>query len=371
MSNTPFKIAFWVMCLAFGLTVLLTGLKPEEIRAALNPEATQPRLFDSRLQFNGIEETTTLPAQTSYPKLSSSAATRMSAPMDTTPPAAVPPASAAAPFRIALSGPLPKLPATTESTSQSSSPSMPPAFQHNAEPVTQRPAPRATPVERLVPTPMEYLDHEATAADVVKIQREIHEMRLADVRRELEDLKQERRQIEADQIREQLTKIQEDVRQLTKRQAASLPGERVERPRLPEIPIQIRIAAAGANETVAQLPPPPVVDQMPIQPLIAADDVNVPNDPPETTFEISTTPDSEFIDCEFENADIRDVLQQLGSHAGWRIVVEKAITGTYDGEFHQLPADQAFVSVIKANNFGVSFRGNYVFVRAKKDARIR
>jgi len=343
MSNAPFKIAFWVMSLAFGLTVLLTGLKPEEIRSALNPklriqqeELAHQEFFledDSFEHDFPAAEIKSITADDSFLKSSNS----VEAP------------SGLRPIRVASADINGSLGLTNET-----SPIEPDRFSFASEEPQSATAqvPHEKEIQILVPDPVKaYGDRfqPSVADDVAQLKKKILRLRLANAHREFEDLRRENEQQEVERVETELDRLREQIADLKKQR------------------LEVQEAVTSSVEEQPPLPELIIPDSITPEPMPVAltepDHVIYQVDGPESRIEVSEG-------VKVENADIHDVLKTLAAQAGWNVVIRSDVEGTFSGSFEDAVPDQAFATVIKLQNFGISLRGDYVLVRARKDSQI-
>ncbi len=347
MSNAPFKIAFWVMSLAFVLTVLLTGLKPEAIRAALNPKL--------RMQEEEIAN------QDFFPEFDSPQGDTLVADVNpvtidgtlASSDLLVEASTGLRPIRVAsadIDAPLGitdgAKPVELDRFSFASNVAQPSAIQ----------SPHEEEIQILVPDPVETYSYHSQSSvddDVAQLKKHVLRLQLARARRELEDIRRETE-------RQEVERVEFELKQL-RNQIGSLKKQRFEAQEVATACVEDQISIPELEIPASVTPEPmPVVYVAPEQVV-----------EPESRIEVTAGTKENSYSFHFENADIHDVLETLATRAGWNVVIRPDVKGTFTSIFENATPDQAFATVIKLHSYGVSFRGDYVLVRAHKDARIR
>lgn len=335
MSNAPFKIAFWVMSLAFGLTVLLTGLKPEEIRSALNPdlqtEEQESEQFESSLANSN-------PAYPDHSRSHSNDSQRLNTAHQTV----------ARPIRVASADLDSSLGLTDESSSSEPERF---AFAPEASQSQTIPSPHAEEIQILVPDPVEthnYYPQAGIDDDVAQLKKKVLRLQLAHAHRELEEIRRETERQEVARVEHDLTLLNKQIGDLKALQAA--------------VQKSVTHSPKYQSNQSNSVTPEPV-------PVALAESERVAE--VESRIEVSAGTKENTYSFQFENANIHDVLKSLAGRADWNIVIRPDVEGTFSGNFENAAPDQAFATIIKLHNFGVSFRGDHVLVRGHKDARVR
>ncbi len=339
MSNAPFKIAFWVMSLAFGLTVLLTGLKPEEIRSALNPdlqieEQGSPEFESSVAKLDSVSPDHSR-SQSSYSQRNNTA-----------------PQTEPRPIRVASADLDGSLGLTDESPS-----SEPERFAFTPE-ATQSATvqlPHEEEIQILVPDPVESLNYyprESVGNDVVHLKKKVLRLQLAHAHRELEDIRRKTEQQEVERVERELKLLKKQIGDLKEQQNA------------------VQGTAMTPASSEIKIPEQPTLEPMP-EPMHVAFAEPERVTELESRIEVTAGTKEKTFSFRFENANIHDVLKTLAERADWNIVIHSEVEGTFSGNFENAAPKQAFASVIKLHSFGVSFRGDHVLVRGQKDARVR
>ncbi|WP_417847769.1 hypothetical protein [Thalassoglobus sp.] len=380
MSNAPFKIAFWVMSLAFGLTVLLTGLKPEEIRNALNSQGkarhelktSEEELSDSpaiaqrhqeELQFDPApspdrQKLTAasfepLPAEATLTQSSqqSSQSSQQSSLSPTPSPIRIASADVNASLGMSSNAPTEQIRELTPIPDRE--------FQYAA----------TRPIEHhreiLVPEPVaipKRADREAMDHEVHHLKKEILQFRLAEARREIEELRRHEQRTEVERVESELKELREDIAEL----------KRLRNKVNENLPTQATAETTTKQQDV--IPAAPVETIKPVEMTEVVIEAKEPEQSHEETssaIEVTAGSKDDTYIFKFENAEIRDVLTTISKYAGRKVVIRPDVEGTFTGHFEETSAVQAFAAVIKANNFGVSFLGDYVLVRSHRDPKIR
>ncbi|QDT34467.1 hypothetical protein Mal48_37270 [Thalassoglobus polymorphus] len=373
------------MSLAFGLTVLLTGLKPEEIRNALNSQnksrhelkTSEEELTDAPVIAQRPQEEFKFDPAPSPDRQKTTAAPFEPLPGEST---------------LTQSSQQPSQNSETSSLSPTPSPIRIASADVNAslgmssnEPTEQirelTPIPdrefqyaATRPIEHhreiLVPEPVaipkratrESMDHE-----VHHLKKEILHFRLAEARREIEDLRRDEQRTEVERVESELKKLREDIAELKK-----LRNEANE-----NLATQVK-AEQVTDETFTKqqdvTPTAPVETIKPVEMtevVIETQELEQPLEEKSSTIEVTAGSKDDTYIFKFENAEVRDVLTTISKYAGRKVVIRPDVEGTFTGHFEETSAVQAFAAVIKANNFGVSFLGDYVLVRSHRDPKIR
>lgn len=401
MSNAPFKIAFWVMSLAFGLTVLLTGLKPEEIRSALNSDrrltdqeeelGTEQAYWDSEQVVSAVHRVDTDEPLPEQPASNAPFVHPQPFPESGVQPAATSKLKTAAvdlnqqrefpvakPIQVASSDPDLAL-GLEPVVSSEEGPIVPIPDKQFAE-RSQAGGEAFNPmmVQRPVPPPVDVAASPRRMSltdEVTLLKEEILRLRLLETRRELDVVRRDKVEREIELVEFELTQLNEQISTLKNRTdqvAASSESIAVA-----EEPTSIAAEAPVQEESAESKLPIEAVDA-PAPPSQLTETNNEQADEPESdetlresVINVVEAEDGETYSFEFQDASIIEVLQLLASRSGRKIVLEKEIDGTYSGSFPETTAEQAFASVIKANHFGLSYRGSYTLVRAHRDPKIR
>ena len=199
MSNAPFKIAFWVMCLAFGLTVLLTGLKPEAIRSALNPEVQMEEEEIANQEFSSdfitSEEETSVTGDNSFAR------------------------SKLRPIQVASAD----IDAPLGITDNTSSVDLD-RFSFDTESIhpSTIQSPYEEEIQILVPEPAESYSsdtQEDVEHEVTRLKKKVLRLQLARANRELEDIQRETEQQEVERVESQLKQLREQIEGLKKQRS--------------------------------------------------------------------------------------------------------------------------------------------------------
>lgn len=375
MSNAPFKIAFWVMGLAFCLTVVLTALKPEEIRLAMNARRTAENLSDSA----HAESLEPLPRIDQHAMSSESVTTTEFMAENIKPPtlsipAPVTDAQGNSPIRVASanldakwfqSGPTPIIKDVSPAT---------PSADSSINPQTTE-----AEIEILVPEPISST-HPATPGnintEVNDLRREVLRLQLAEARREFEAVRRDYHRQEVEQVGQELAELKLQIEELRdKRLALNLQSQTTnadDNPPIEPIPdprfLAQQVIAQASQETLERSKKESQPTKIALETATATKEITTKL---ATTIEVTPGKTPSTYSFLFEHAAIQDVLKSVADRAGWKIVIEPEIDGLFSGRFEQVDPQQAFAAIIKSKGFGLSFRGDYVLVRSHKDARIR
>lgn len=376
MSNAPFKIAFWMMSLAFALTVILASLKPQEIRQALNrqPAAETANPFDHQVESSQGAIAFVEPAEERVQSKSVPAETNKTLVKQqsvvTTPTIAMSdfskvPQRSAQLVRVASADPdLPLV--LTQEECLAEAPLVPIPDQRFAY-SDQEAAPE---LKIPVPEPIDIvkIQHASATPQVSELRGEVVSLQLADAKRQIEELRQEQTRSQLEQLKQDLLELRQQM------QRSDLASE----------------SSTERTISVAKVVEPqeeqPERYQRSEESLAVSADVQkdekessldygshekVSKVNHESVVEVSEGESQETFNFRFEHVSIKEVLMTLGKYGGRRVVLSSDIEGTFSGEFPNTTANQAFAAVIKANQFGLSFRGDYVLVRSHRDPKIR
>lgn len=375
MSNAPFKIAFWVMGLAFCLTVVLTALKPEEIRLAM----ISRRTAENRSVAADTESQASLPLADQRAMSSESATTtefmaeNVQQPTRSIP-AIVTDAQGTSPIRVASanldaqwsqSGPPSIIEATTPATPFDSPSVTAKTTEAEIEILVPEPIPSPTPA-----TPNDM------STEVNELRREVLRFQLAEARREFDTVRRDYNRQEVEQVEQELAELKQQIAELRDKRLTlnlqSQTADEVENPPIAPIPdprfLAQQLIAQASQETLQRSKEESQPTKIALEPVIAT---NEPDTKTVRTIEVTPGKTSSTYSFLFEDAAIQDVLKSVAERAGWKIVIEPEIDGEFSGRFEQVDPQQAFAAIIKSKGFGLSFRGDYVLVRSHKDARIR
>ena len=347
MSNAPFKIAFWVMSLAFGLTVLLTGLKPEAIRSALNPKL---RLEEEELahrelfpEFGADEDGASL----NEVNVASTNRFRMSLihPGEET--------FSKKPIRVASADPNASL-GFTEETLPVESDQV--SYANDSAPSRTHRSPHEEEIHILVPDPVDVSRHRSQpriSDEVVQLKRQVLRLQLARAQNELQVIQRIAQQEEVERVEKELKQLRAQIREFQEQRHAIQDADKSSTEEQ---------SSAPKLEIPASVTPEP----MPIPYVESENFVKT-----EPKIEVTAGTREKTFSFYFENADIHDVLETLAERAGWKIVIHSEVQGEFSGNLENVAPKQAFATVIRLHGFGVSFRGDHVLVHDHKTARNR
>lgn len=388
MSNAPLKIAFWVMSLAFGLTILLTGLKPEEIRTALNPpqnenseeteaEATPELAFEFANNESPPQQPVTQPAVLSRDVESRPLATHDDS-------RALHAATKHLPAQVPTWAGMDEPTVAVRTRATTMKPLVEPKTWHGirvasadldgslgledrrdeiAEPILPIPDKRFSAVQRTpsekklsIPVPEPHpsffpVPPTALSEEVDQLKSEVLRLKLIETRHQFDELRR-------DKVHEEFARVEDELRQL---------NEEITQFRIVDAPVVARtdqhpkVAAPVATAELSDR----VETAEPLQTF------EFTNKNPEPVIEVIPSEKREAFDFRFKDAEVGDVLKILGAQAGRKVVLSPDVSGTFSGDFSETSPNQAFAAVIKANQFGLSFRGDYILVRGTRDAKIR
>lgn len=65
---------------------------------------------------------------------------------------------------------------------------------------------------------------------------------------------------------------------------------------------------------------------------------------------------------QFDEAPLANVFRILGEHAGWTVLVEPTVVGTFSGELPNVSAEQAFAVMLKNHRCQLTRRGTFLLV---------
>ena len=375
MSHSTFKTAFWTMLLAFSLTILLTGLKPREIRQAArdaetsdespsrNPDVAQRSkrqsqkslsqaspIFEERLPQIPSEHSASDLAESSEDFLTASRQGQFEAVKAPLPPPMTGTRDSTPeknkdvpfrPFRVASSDENQTLGLTDVSLPKRSL-TRGPLLAPSSITVDQT-KDLANRQDIVVPDPpgrIESDSAELVAKGVSELRQNVLKLRLAEAERELRQFREFSEIEEAKRLRSEIDRLRSSIEELRKKQAKLKLD-------LAYVPVATQLVPASASSE-----PQSPVEEKPIA--IEATPRNIDVTPGET---------DGHIDFRFENVEIRRALEVISYHAKRRIVVEPEIEGRFTGELLDMEPKQAFATFIHTHGFGLSPKGSYLLVR--------
>lgn len=363
MSNAPFKIAFWMMSFAFGLTILLVGLKPEEIRFALNPsQRPQPSSenendvnvaaeFDNRLG-TVDSENSVANAPLSVPEaVPQRVNDSQFLPTPTNGDHAFIRTNAPKPIRVAsadIEAPLGIGSSEVEETSiLVPVPDARFAYSDSSSKLA---------LKKPVPDPVDVSSRYTQLSlndEITELKGNVLRLKLAQTRQEFEEVRRAHVKDEFKHVQNELNQLKEQIQEF-KQLRLAISEESNEVPAVKKYERSVS-EVAQADETADQP--------------LGSDSQEIETH--ESIIKVTPSETENVYHFHFEHAKINEVLQTLGKYGGRTVVLSSGITGTFTGEFKETSPNQAFASVIKANKFGLSFRGDHILVRAERDPNIR
>ncbi|MBT5021150.1 MAG: hypothetical protein HON04_20655 [Planctomicrobium sp.] len=365
MSNAPFKIAFWMMSFAFGLTILLVGLKPEEIRFALNP-SMRPQISPE----NKYEENVNVTA-----KIENRLGTTGSVKSVAIAPLSIPEAK---PQHVGESQLLPTPSNEYYSFVQANEPKPIRVASADMNAPLGIGTPEIEETSILVPIPdarFVYSDSSSKLAlkkpvpnpvdvssmryqvslndEIAELKGHVLRLKLAQTRQDFEEVRRFHVKDDFKQVQAELDELKEQIQEFKQLRSAIVEDFR-ETSEVQKYERSEPVIVQAENKTGQSE---------------FSDSQEIVNR--ESIIKVTPSETENIFHFHFENAKINEVLQTLGKYGGRTVVLSSGVTGTFTGEFKETTPNQAFASVIKANQFGLSFRGDHILVRAERDPNIR
>lgn len=340
------------MLLAFSLTVLLSGLNPDDIRVALNPNLKRSdkqldRPTDLKLGLASTE-TPVAPSPDSMPvagktpsKHSSAALDRSASPyypslteLPTEPEFTAPTVGARVPLKVASITSEPSEATTERAVSDEHS-----SLKGNSQ--KDRPA---TDEHALGTFEFSEVSVKNDGRRVSTLPEEIAELRgdllqtrLDEARRELNLLKEFTEIEEAKRFQAEIDQVRQAIQELRQHHLA------VSR----ELIIFDDGTESGPQHSPAgDVAPSPEGSSQQTTPVIEVTDGSTP----------------EHFNFTFANVDIRRALEVVCFHTRRKVVIDSEIEGEFSGEFLDADPHQAFASLIHAQGFGLTAKGDYIHV---------
>lgn len=367
MSNAPFKIAFWMMSLAFGLTILMVGLNPEEIRFALNPDKRIP--VENEFEILQEEEIATASQNQNVSEVPSpfekiddfetialkpldASGNRENSPTLVSQPNKTKFDNGLNQVRVASADVNAPLGLSSEVVEEKTI-LVPIPDQRFAYSDRAHLAPE---VSKPVPDPVELpARYQVSLNDeIAELKGHVLRLKLAEARKEFEALRRSQVQSDFEQVQAELDSLKQQIEEFKVSQSPIIaPDDEDEKAEVKKY-----------ERTETETEQSSVTDLQLTSGEVAEADSNA-------VIEVTPTETENLFNFRFEAAPIGEVLETLGKHGGRTIVLSSGIEGRFDGEFKQMTPNRAFAAVIKAKQLGLSFRGDYVLVRAERDPRIR
>ena len=392
MPNTAFRVSFWVLCIAFGLTIVAALSRPEEIRLALAEQRRQPQADPSAPQLAAVPDSAPDVQPESLPEvdLGSSVDIRRvatapsipvaeePAPVSKTPSESRPVPEPYYPSSIAEARPSESIPVRgPESTTTIDQPipirdatptpapgtprlriasSNPDQSLGLTSPRGARPMPTqegpalpppSTPVndsnlaELTVPVPDPFESDTAPGQAAVDLEIDalranVQRLRVAHLENILNDAWRDERKLETVRRERDLGEIRAEIHLLRTELNGALEEAHTAR-------------TSTARE--AQI--------------ASTEETSKSSKPSAVRIQQGSAPDT--LTFQFEEAPLSNVFRILGEHAGWTVLVEPSVSGTFSGELRDVSAEQAFAVMLKNHRCQLTRRGTFLLVN-RRDA---